>query len=205
MSSIYCVFNERLIARGNESHVRQLKEDEDGNRAPMFKDGRATIYIDNNKRYSVMNGDEILYIGTGIDEAIQRIYYAEPTAHIEVSLDNSRYTVEDYIAYITPLMFRIHHYNGKYGFLAAVDYIDKGKRSDVQLFETAEDVRAFIEQVARGNEYKIVYNARKIEEMDDVDDKSTYNRRQFDLEHLRQAVETKRREKEKAWIEGATP
>ena len=92
----YCVYNHNTIDYGILSHHRQFRETRDGDRLPMFPDNRAIIEIDLADRYKVRttNG-EVLFIGTGFDEAIRRIFYAQPDVEIEVIANGRRLTLEE--------------------------------------------------------------------------------------------------------------
>jgi len=94
---LYCVYNENLIVLNNARHYRQFRETRDGDQLPMFPDNRAIIEIDLADRYKVRttNG-EVLFIGTGFDEAIRRIYFAQPYVEIEVIADGRRMTLEEF-------------------------------------------------------------------------------------------------------------
>lgn len=93
----YCVYNHNTIDYGILSHHRQFRETRDGDRLPMFPDNRAIVEIDLADRYKVRttNG-EVLFIGTGFDEAIRRIHYAQPDAEIEVIANGRRLTLEEF-------------------------------------------------------------------------------------------------------------
>jgi hypothetical protein len=94
----YCVYNQNIIDYGVLSHHQQFRETRDGDRLPVFPDNRAIIEIDIADRYKVCttNG-EVLFIGTGFDGAIRRIYYAQPDTKIEiVAADGRRLTLDEY-------------------------------------------------------------------------------------------------------------
>lgn len=94
---MYCVYNENLIVFNEARHYRQFRETRNGDQLPMFPDNRAIIEIDLADRYKVRttNG-EVLFIGTGFDEAIRRIYYAQPYVEIEVIADGRHMTLEEF-------------------------------------------------------------------------------------------------------------
>ncbi|KZM55194.1 hypothetical protein A3Q35_01180 [Aeribacillus pallidus] len=92
----YCVYNHNIIDRGILSHYRQFRETRDGDQLPMFPNNRAIIEIDLTDRYKVRTAiGEVLFIGTGFDEAIRRIHYAQPDAEIEVIANGRRLTLEE--------------------------------------------------------------------------------------------------------------
>jgi hypothetical protein len=93
----YCVYNQNIIDYGILSHYRQFRETREGDRLPVFPDNRAIIEIDIADRYKVCttNG-EVLFIGTGFDGAISRIYFAQPYAEIEIIANGRRLTLHEY-------------------------------------------------------------------------------------------------------------
>jgi hypothetical protein len=95
----YCVYNHNIIDYGILSHYRQFRETRDGDRLPVFPDDKAVVFMDLNDRYRVESVDgEVVFIGcAGIDEAISRIYYAQPYTKIYiVTADGRRLTLEEY-------------------------------------------------------------------------------------------------------------
>jgi hypothetical protein len=95
---LYCVYNHNIIEYGILRHYKQFLETRDGDRLPIFPDNRAIIEIDIADRYKVRttNG-EALFIGTGFEGAIRRIYYAQPDTKIEIiTADGRRLTLEEY-------------------------------------------------------------------------------------------------------------
>ena len=96
---MYCVYNENLIVLNNVRHYRQFRETRNGDRLPVFPDDKAVIFMDSNDHYRVESVDgEAVIIGCGgIDEAISRIYYAQPDTKIEIiAADGRRLTLEEY-------------------------------------------------------------------------------------------------------------
>lgn len=95
----YCVYNHNIIDCGILSHYQQFRETRDGDRLPVFPDDKAVVFMDLNDRYRVESVDgEVVFIGcAGIDEAISRIYYAQPNVEIKViAADGRRLTLEEY-------------------------------------------------------------------------------------------------------------
>lgn len=96
---MYCVYNENLIVLNNARHYRQFRETRDGDRLPVFPNDKAVIFIDSNDRYRVQSLDgEVVFIGCGgIDEAVDRVGYAQPGVEIEIiAADGRRMTLEEY-------------------------------------------------------------------------------------------------------------
>lgn len=93
----YCVYNHNIISRGILRHYMQFRQTRDGDRLPVFPDDKAVIFIDSNGRYHVESVDgEAVFIGTGFDEAIRRIYFAQPDVEIEVIANGKRFTLEEW-------------------------------------------------------------------------------------------------------------
>jgi hypothetical protein len=92
----FCVHNHNIISCGILSHYRQFRQTRDGDRLPVFPDDKAVIFMDSNGRYHVESVDgEVLFIGSGFDEAIRRIHYAQPYVEIEVIANGRRLTLEE--------------------------------------------------------------------------------------------------------------
>ena len=105
----YCVYAENLIDKNAVYHYRQFKETIDGDRLPIFPDNKAVIFIGLNGRYRVESLDgEVVFIGTGgIDEALARIDYAQPSADVQIIEGDRTYTRDDYYRHIAPVIWLI--------------------------------------------------------------------------------------------------
>lgn len=95
---IHCIYSENIISCGNSRHSRLFRESIDGDRSPIFADGKCEVDIDTDGRYSVKTVDgEVVFIGTdGIDEALSRINYAQPYVDVQITVGNQTYTVAEY-------------------------------------------------------------------------------------------------------------
>jgi hypothetical protein len=95
---IHCIYSENIISAGNSRHSRLFRESIDGDRSPIFADGKCEVNIDADGRYSVQSIDgEIVFIGTGgIDEALSRINYAQPYVDVQITVGNQSFTVDEY-------------------------------------------------------------------------------------------------------------
>lgn len=95
---IYCIYAENVIYAGNSRHSRLFRESIDGDRSPIFADGKCVVDIDADGRYSVQSIDgEVVFIGSGgIDEALSRINYAQPYVDVQITVGNQTYTVAEY-------------------------------------------------------------------------------------------------------------
>jgi hypothetical protein len=110
--TFYCVYNENVISRHTIHHKRQFRESIDGDRLQIFPNNKAIIFMDKNDRYHVQTFDgETVFIGNGgIDEALSRIDYAQPNANIEIVEGKRRYTREEYLQHISPVVWFIVRY-----------------------------------------------------------------------------------------------
>ncbi|MDL0419702.1 hypothetical protein QPM05_06180 [Caldibacillus thermoamylovorans] len=108
----YCVYNENFIVKNAVFHCRQFRESPDGDRLPIFSDNKAVIFMDLNGRYRVQSLDgEVVYAGAGgIDEAVERTYYAQPDADIEVVANGRKFTLDDYYRHIAPVVWLISQF-----------------------------------------------------------------------------------------------
>ncbi|AIM17293.1 hypothetical protein HW35_14490 [Bacillus sp. X1(2014)] len=64
--NMHCIYAENVIYAGNSRHSRLFRESIDGDRSPIFADGKAFVDIDADGRYSVQTVDgEVVFIGSG--------------------------------------------------------------------------------------------------------------------------------------------
>lgn len=111
--TLYCVYNENLIDKNAVYHYRQFKETFNGDRLPIFRGNKAVIFIaGDNGRYRVeTTAGEVVYAGAGgIDEAVERTYYAQPDADIEVVANGRKFTLDEYYRHIAPVVWLIAQY-----------------------------------------------------------------------------------------------
>ncbi|WP_346200971.1 hypothetical protein NSQ96_15350 [Caldifermentibacillus hisashii] len=103
------MYNENFIVKNAVFHCRQFRESPDGDRLPIFTDNKAVIFIDLNGRYRVQALDgEVVFIGTGgIDEALARIDYAQPSADVQIIEGDRTFTRDDYYRHIAPVVWFI--------------------------------------------------------------------------------------------------
>lgn len=110
MQTFFCIFNENLISSNHMRHYRQFRETKTGDRLPIFPGNKAVIFIDcDNCRYRVeTTAGEVVYAGTGgIDEAVERTYYAQPDADVRIIADGRKYTKGEYYRHIAPVVWLI--------------------------------------------------------------------------------------------------
>lgn len=92
-----CVYNENLISRGHTNHICQFGETQDGERVPIFPDEKAILHISDDEHYRVTTStNECLFVGTGYDEAIGRIKYAQPNIELLIYYEGGEYTKEEF-------------------------------------------------------------------------------------------------------------
>ncbi len=111
--TFYCVYNENFIVKNAVFHCRQFRESPYGDRLPIFPDNKAVIFITgDNGRYRVeTTAGEVVYAGAGgIDEAVERTYYAQPDADIEVVANGRKFTLDEYYRHIAPVVWLIAQY-----------------------------------------------------------------------------------------------
>src|SRR5690625_1964755 len=142
---LYCVFNENLISLSNAQHVRQLKEDRDGNRYPMLKDRQAIIRVKDDLYYGEINNGEIIAITNDIDEAEKRLKRADSNVEITVRYDGRNFNVDSYKLTKLPRIFRVAYSEaGVRGLIIAIDDYFNGYYSNVQLFYDVDEVIKYI-------------------------------------------------------------
>lgn len=129
---MFCVYKETAVCRGHVSHIRQFREDIDGNRFPIFPANRGVIKLaDDGSRYQVRNvHGELLFAGEGIAEAVARINYAQGAGvDISVNVGGRQWTLKQYMARIAPVIFRIRYTHGQASDVlgVAMDVIKAGK------------------------------------------------------------------------------
>src|SRR5699024_4138250 len=139
---IFCIFKENLISHNVTRHVRQFKQDRDGNHYPLLRDGRAIIHAgDDDGLYRVKTiDDEVIAISDDYDVAYRRALYADSNAEIQVNRNGGLYEVNEQGGELAPIVFRINYYEGMHGFVAAIDVIKYGAQSDPQLFHNKYDL-----------------------------------------------------------------
>lgn len=110
MRNLHCIINEHVISLNSISHSRQFRETKTGDRLPIFPGNKAVIFISgDNCRYRVeTTAGEVVYAGTGgIDEAVERTYYAQPDADIEVVANDRKFMLDEYYRHTSPVVWLI--------------------------------------------------------------------------------------------------
>jgi len=112
---LFCIFCENFISSNIISHSRLFKESRDGERYPIFPEGKAFIYLSPNEKYIVKTTDnETVFIGIGLEQALNRIHHAQPNAEIEIIEKEKRYSLSEYYRHIAPVVYLIAtHYDDK--------------------------------------------------------------------------------------------
>ena len=189
---IFCIFNENLISLDTNRHVRQFREDRDGNRYPLLKDGRAIIQVDDDGLYRVKTiDDDVVAISDDYDVAYRRALYADSNAKIQVNRNGGLYDVDEQGGELAPIVFRINYYEGMHGFVAAVDVIKYEVTSEPELFHNKYDLRRYILHESDGrNDYLVTCSREPIKELDGLGSDRFINEfENEDYDHLRKIVD----------------
>ena len=189
---IFCIFNENLISHNVTRHVRQFKQDCDGNRYPLLRDGKAIIHVCDDGLYRVKTiDDEVIAISDDYDVAYRRAMYADSNAEIQVNRNGGLYDVDEQGGELAPIVFRINYYEGMHGFVAAVDVTKYGVTSDPQMFYNKYDLRRYILHESDGrNDYLVTYSRELIKELDGLGSDRFINEfKNEDYDHLRKIVD----------------
>lgn len=189
---MFCIFNENLISLDTNRHVRQFREDRDGNRYPLLKDGKAIIQVCDDGLYKVKTvDDEVIAISDDYNVAYRRAIYADSNASIQVKRNGGLYEVNEQGGELAPIVYRVHYYEGMHGFVASVDVIKYGVTSEPELFHDQWTLKRHIELESEGhNDYLITYSREPIKELDGLGSDRFIN--EFDskdYDHLRKIVD----------------
>jgi len=189
---MFCIFNENLISHGTSRHVRQFKKDRDGNRYPMFPDGKSIIHAGDDGLYRVKTiNDETIAISDDYDVAYSRAIHADSNASIKLSKDGNLYDVNEHGGTLAPIVFRVHYYEGKHGFISAVDVIKDGVTSKPEMFFNKWMLRRHIQFESDGrNDYLVTYSREPLKELDGLGSDDFINEfESSDFNHLRVIVD----------------
>src|SRR5699024_8909 len=165
---IFCIFNENLISLDTTTHVRQFREDRDGNHYPLLRDGKAIIHVCDDGLYRVKTIDaEVIAISDDYDVAYRRAMYADRNAKIQVNRNGGLYDVDEQGGELAPVVFRINYYEGMHGFVAAIDAIKDGVTSEHELFHDQWTLKRHIELESDGrNDYLITCSREPVKELE---------------------------------------
>ena len=195
---LYCVFNENLVSLSNAQHVRQLKEDRDGNRYPMLKDRQAIIRKKNGLYHGIINGNETIAISDDVDEAEKRLKRADKDVEITVRYDGRNFNVESYKLTKLPRIFRVAYSEaGSHGLIIAVDDYWNGYYSDVRLFYDVDKVIKYIRRRGGKDGNYYVYGRQPAEDFRErVGGIKALDVPELlrDTKHLKQAIEKRQKE-----------
>lgn len=100
---------------------------------------------------------------------------------------------------LAPIIFRIHYYEGKYGFIAAVDVIKDGIKADVEIFYDPHDIETYIHHEREGRQdFMVAYTRNPLKELFHLEnDKYDNELKEDDFSHLKKIVEKQKREIER--------
>lgn len=121
---------------------------------------------------------------------------ADINAIIKIEKNGKLYDISESGNMLAPIVFRVHYYDGKYGFIVAVDVVREGIQSDVKLFNNPYDVETFVHREREGRkDFIIAYTREPLKELlhlesNEYDNVLTAD----DFSHLRKIVDKQKRE-----------
>ena len=152
---LYCVFNENIITRNYIQHVRQLKEDKQGNRYPLAKNKRAIIRKKDGLYYGIINKNEVIAISDDVETVYKRLERVDRDIDITIRHKKRSYeTLEGYYNSLLPRVYRITSSNTeKHGFIIAMNFIKNNEPSRVELFYSLEELYERFDKLKNKNYY----------------------------------------------------
>ena len=152
---MYCVFNENIITRNYIQHVRQLKEDKQGNRYPLAKNKRAIIRKKDGLYYGIINKNEVIAISDDVETVYKRLERVDRDIDITIRHKKRSYeTLEGYYNSLLPRVYRITSSNTeKHGFIIAMNFIKNNEPSRVELFYSLEELYERFDKLKNKNYY----------------------------------------------------
>lgn len=194
---IYCIFNENLITNHAIIHVRQLREDREGNRYPLVKDGRAVIRVKDGLYYGIINDGEVIAISTDIDEVERRLKRAERNIEIVVIKDGRELSPELYKLSKYPRVFRVAYSDTKaYGLIVAIDDFFDGYFSEIRLFYDYEKAINYIRSRGGDEGDYYVFSPRLPEDFREAaggKDSADIPSELATVNHLKKAIEARKK------------
>lgn len=194
---IYCIFSENLISYNEIYHVRQLKEDREGNRYPLVRDGRAVIRVKDGLYHGVINSGEVIAISDDIDEVINRLKRAERNIEIVVQHAGRELTVELYKLSKYSRVFRVAYSDTKnFGLIIAVDDFFDGYFSEIRLFYDFDKAVDYIRRRGGKDGDYYVYSPRLPEDFREAaGGKDTFDipPQLATVNHLKKAIEARKK------------
>lgn len=152
---MYCVFNENIITRNHVQHVRQLKEDKQGNRYPLAKNKRAIIRKKDGLFHGIINKNEVIAISDDVETVYKRLERVDRDIDITIRHKKRSYeTIESYYNSLLPRVYRITSSNTKnHGLIIALNSIKNNERSKVELLYSMEDLYNRFDKLKNQNYY----------------------------------------------------
>jgi hypothetical protein len=96
---LFCIYRKNEIWNNNIFSSSLFKESRDGQRFPLFPCDKAIVHLDIDEKYRVESlKGEVIFIGCGLDQALNRIYHAQSGARIEIIAGGKRYSLDEYLA-----------------------------------------------------------------------------------------------------------
>src|SRR5699024_6908543 len=189
-----------LIALNAVQHIRQFKEDRDGNCYPMIKDGRARIINKNGVYHGIANNGEVIAASGDVEAVFDRLKHADKDVAITIVKGRQCFpSLDDYFNSYLPPIYRLSYSEaGGHGLIIALDVFEEGMPSDIKLYNDWGDVEALIkrEQGDRRDFYIVgrqPYEGFK-DELRDLNE-ADLPRELRKLDHLQEAVKERQRQK----------
>ena len=177
--------------------MRQIREDRDGNRYPLVRDGRAVIRVKDGLYYGEINNGEVIAISDDIDEVINRLKRAESGIQIVVIKDGRELSVELYKLSKYSRVFRVAYSDTKaHGLIIAVDDFFDGYFSDIRLFYDYDKAVDYIRRRGGKDGDYYVYSPRLPETFREaVGGKDTFDMppQLATVNHLKKSIEARKK------------
>lgn len=162
-----CIFNETRYTNWNASgtHVRQWREDVEGNRLSFLPyDNAVNIEATNDGRYiATTSRGEVIAVSNEISTVLQRIIKADSLAEVMVEYGGESITLDRYYELIAPTLYRIIYSDSEeYGELITMDIYERGEASDVKVFDSLYDVADYIRKQQGDNGYYYVAKSQAL-------------------------------------------
>lgn len=177
--------------------MRQIREDRDGNRFPLVRDGKAVIRVKDGLYYGIINGGEVIAISDDIDEVERRLKRAERNIEIVVQHAGRELTVELYKLSKYSRVFRVAYSDTKaYGLIVAIDDFFGGYFSDIQLFYDYDKAINYIRRRGGKDGDYYVYSPRLPEDFREAaggKDSADMPPQLATVNHLKKAIEARKK------------
>lgn len=174
-----------------------MREDRDGNRYPLVKDGRAIIRVKDGLYYGEVNGGEVIAISTDIDAVEQRLKRAERCIEIVVRQGNRELSPELYKLSKFSRVFRVAYSDtNAHGLIIAIDDFFDGYFSEIRLFYDFDKAVDYIRRRGgKGGDYYVYANRLPQDFREAVGGKDTVDipPQLATVKHLKKAIEERKK------------